>query len=127
MKLAFFFLAGMAIASLTACTKNAETKKTRQYTVNVYQDDIPVEAVVVRLVVWRKSEVAGAADNPADIIFETRTDSSGVAEIPVKRKTSFGVKASKCIGEVMWRGDAWVSRKSEQVHINLEQTDISCR
>lgn len=115
-----------AMGSLTACSQADAVKKPIQYTVNVLRDDLPVDGAQVKLVVWRKSEVPGAPINLADVIFETQTDSRGEADIPVKRKASFGIKASACLEAAVWAGDAWVSRKSEQIQINLETTNTTC-
>lgn len=101
-------------------------KKPKQYTVNVLRDELPVDGAQIRLVVWRKSETPGAVVDPADVLYETRTDKLGEADIPVKRKSSFGIKATACLEDSVWAGDAWVSRKSEKVQINLEQTETAC-
>lgn len=126
MKYAVLCITMMSLSALSGCSQTGAVKTPKQYTVNVYRDDIPVNGAQVRLVVWRKTEVIGTVDNPADIIHETRTDSQGIAEIPVKRKSSFGIKVTACISEVIWNGDAWVSRKTERVEINLEQTSRPC-
>ncbi len=126
MKYAQSVLMIFAIGSLAACGHTDAIKKPKQYTVNVLRDDLPVDGAQVKLVVWRKSELPGAPINPADVLFETQTDSRGEADIPVKRKASFGIKASACLEAAVWAGDAWVSRKSEQVQINLEETKTAC-
>lgn len=115
-----------AVGMLAGCHHVDATKKSKNYTVNVLRDDMPVDGAQVKLVVWRKSEVPGAPVNPADVLYETRTDTSGEADIPVKRKSSYGIKATACLEDAVWAGDAWVSRKSEQVQINLEKTNTAC-
>lgn len=115
-----------AVVSLAACGHKDAIKKPKQYTVNVLRDDLPVDGAKVKLVVWRKSEVPGTPINPADVLYETQTDDLGEADIPVKRKSSYGIKASACLEDAVWVGDAWVSRKSEQVQINLEKTVDVC-
>lgn len=121
--LVFVFL--VIIASV-GCTLTGTPKKPKHYTVNVLRDDSPVDGAQVKLVVWRKSEVPGAPVNPADVLYETRTDTLGEADIPVKRKSSYGIKATACLEDAVWAGDAWVSRKSLQVQIHLEQTETAC-
>ena len=115
-----------AVGMLAGCHHADATKKSKNYTVNVLRDDMPVDDAQVKLVVWRKSEVPSAPVNPADVLYETRTDTRGEADIPVKRKSSYGIKATACLDDAVWAGDAWVSRKSERVQINLEKTNASC-
>lgn len=115
-----------AIGLLAACGHTAAIKSPKQYTVSVLRDDLPVDGAQVKLVVWRKSEVPGAPVNPADVLYETQTDTRGEADIPVKRKASYGIKATACLEDAVWAGDAWVSRKSMRVQINLEKTTTTC-
>jgi len=126
MKYGLSVLMIFAVGSLAACGHKDAIKKPKQYTVNVLRDDLPVDGAKVKLVVWRKSEVPGAPVNPADVLYETQTDNLGEADIPVKRKSSYGIKASACLEDAVWAGDAWVSRKSGQVQINLEKTVDVC-
>ena len=126
MKYGLSVLMIFAVGSLAACGHKDAIKKPKQYTVNVLRDELPVDGAKVKLVVWRKSEVPGAPANPADVLYETKTDNQGEADIPVKRKTSYGIKATACLEDAVWAGDAWVSRKSGQVQINLEKTDAAC-
>ena len=126
MKYGLSILMLCAMGSLAACSQVGTVKKPKHYVVNVLRDDLPVDGAQVKLVVWRKSEVPGAPVNPADVLFETKTDTTGGADIPVKRKASYGIKATACLDDAVWAGDAWVSRKSEQVQINLEQTQATC-
>lgn len=116
----------LGLVLLQGCQYQGDVKKQKQYTVKVLRDELPVDDAQVKLVVWRKSEVPGAPVNPTDVLFETRTDTLGEADIPVKRKSSYGIKASACLDDAIWAGDAWVSRKSLQVQINLEKTDAAC-
>ena len=126
MKYGLSVLMIFAVGSLAACGHKDAIKKPKQYTVNVLRDELPVDGAKVKLVVWRKSEVPGAPVNPADVLYETQTDNLGEADIPVKRKSSYGIKASACLEDAVWAGDAWVSRKSGQVQINLEKTVDVC-
>lgn len=114
------------VGILTGCHQTNTIKIPKTYAVTVLRDDMPVDAAQVKLVVWRKSEVPGAPINPLDVLYETKTDASGEADIPVKRKASYGIKSMACLDDAVWAGDAWVSRKSQQVQINLEQTDRVC-
>lgn len=116
----------LAVTVLAGCNHQGAVKKPKQYTVNVLRDDLPVDGAKVKLVVWRKSEVPGAPVNPADVLYETQTDNLGEADIPVKRKASYGIKATACLEDAIWVGDAWVSRKSQQVQINLEPSNTAC-
>lgn len=116
----------LAVTVLVGCNHQGAVKKPKQYTVNVLRDDLPVDGAQIKLVVWRKSELPGAPINPADVLYETKTDTLGEADIPVKRKASYGIKATACLEDVVWVGDAWVSRKSQQVQINLEPSNTAC-
>ena len=126
MKVRFSISIVLVAFVLAGCNHLGSAKKPMQYTLSVLRDDLPVDGAQIKLVVWRKSELPGAPINPADILFETQTDTRGEADIPVKRKSSYGIKATACLDDAVWAGDAWVSRKSERVQINLEKTNASC-